>query len=151
MWLAVDLCQKWKKHTNVGFNLVFVWKKNEKSTIVVTRNNDGKAGKTDGPLPFFRFHRPCQSFLLVVRSGSGGTWIWMGWSWMLGTFKGGLDSVKGEECVGGSLFVELSTWFCCPRRLTHYHSAVVSPSKNPLYPPLRHARTRTPTVAHVCM
>ena len=55
---------------------------------------------------------------------------------MLGTFKGGLDSVKGEECVGGSLFVELSTWFWRPPRLSHYHFAVVSPSKTPLPPPL---------------
>ena len=45
----------------------------------------------------------------MFRSGSGGTWIWMGWSWMLGAFKGGLDSVKGEECVGECLFVELIT------------------------------------------
>ncbi len=68
-----------------------------------------KAGKTFGPPAFFRFHRPCQSSLLLVWSGSGGNWIWMGWSWILGTLKGGLDSAKREECVGGCLCVELST------------------------------------------
>ena len=54
---------------------------------------------------------------------------------MLGTFKGGLDSVMGEECVGGCLFVELITSFCCPPRLSHYHFAVVSPSKTPSLAP----------------
>ncbi len=124
--------------------------KNEKSTTnYCNTEKRQKAGKTFGPPAFFfRFHRPCQSSLLLVWSGSGGNRNWMGCSWILGTFKGGLDSAKGEECVGGCLFVELSTWFWCPPRLSDYHFAFVSPSKTP---PLHHARTKTPTAAQVCM
>jgi hypothetical protein len=52
----------------------------------------------------------------------------MGWSWVSGTFKGGLmDSGKGEEYFVGSRFVRMSTWVWCPPRLSHYYFAVVSP------------------------
>jgi hypothetical protein len=59
----------------------------------------------------------------------------MGWSWVPGTFKGGLDSGKGEEYVGGSRFVRMSTWVCCPPHLSHYRFVVVCPRKPPLPPP----------------
>jgi hypothetical protein len=60
--LAADLCQKSKMLVETDF--LYGKKTKKVRSIVVIRQKDGKAGKTDGPPAFFRFHRPCQSSLL---------------------------------------------------------------------------------------